>query len=254
MKALLVASALVLGFAAPAGRDAAPRPAGPPDGRLVLAVLSPERVIVADPLTGRTRERELRSGTLCHGPLIVTGDRVVYFDLRRGRLVAHAAPLDRLGRDRPVAAAGLAEAEAHAGAEFLTTDGRARCRGSCRRVEIRNGPALDAPPGIRPQAGPRAAFSPDGRRLALPVEVAGRPRFAVVDVERDAWTVAPGAQAGDYAALAWSPSGDWLYLAARGARLLAWRGGSARPRALRIRTGGRVMSIATASRRGSAAL
>ena len=258
MKALLAplaAIAVSLAAAAPTATDSA-APAtrhDRPDGLLVLAVLSPERAMVADPLTGRVRERQLRSGTLCHGPLIVTGDRVVYFDWRRGRLAARAAPLDRLGRDRPVAADRWADTEADVSGEFLTTDGRAWCRGSCPRVEIWNGPTLEPPAGIRPQPGPRAAFSADGQRLALPVEVAGEQRVAVVDVGRNAWSVVPQVRLGGYSALAWSPSGEWLYVAARHARLLASRRGTARPIVLPIRTGGTVMSIATASRPGSAA-
>jgi hypothetical protein len=324
MKAVLAAIALVLGFAAPAGTDSIPRRDGPPDGLLVLAVLSPERALVADPLSGSTRERELVGGTLCHGPLLALGDHVVFFDLLRSRLVAQAARFNlgpprfnRLGRARVVGSADvatpsarpgrlwlgtrrrgrielrevdargavhertsipvarMATLEADVGGEFLTTSGSdlvlgrerfrdawllavhadrfAFCRGMCRRISVSNGRALEPPPGIRPQAGPRAAFSPDGRRLALPVELAGRPRFAVVDIERNAWRVVPGARPGDYAALAWSPSGDWLYVADRRERLLAVRGGTARPIPLPIRTGGAVMSIATASRAGSAA-
>jgi hypothetical protein len=328
MRAPLVAIALVLGFAAPAGTESAgPRQDGilaaaardaaaRPDGLLVLAVLSPERAIVADPRTGEMRERELAGGTLCHGPLLVIADRVVYFDLRRRRLVARAAPLDRLGRDRPVGSAEIATPsatpgrlwlgnrrgsridlreidvhgsvhartstrlarwgtlEAHVGGEFLTTRGAglvlgrerirdgwllgagaerfAWCARGCDHVRVWSDgdrSALYPPAGIRPQPGPRAAFSPDGRRLALPVEVAGKPRFAVVDVERNDWSIVPRARPDDYSALAWSPSGAWLYLAAGNQRLLASRGGTARPHALPIRTGGSVMSIATAASR-----
>jgi hypothetical protein len=57
-------------------------------GRLVLAVLAPERVMVADPRTGHTRAREVPGGTLCHGPVIVAAGRIVYAGARGGRPVA----------------------------------------------------------------------------------------------------------------------------------------------------------------------
>ena len=317
MKAALLAIALVLGAAAPAGPGApgaADAPAGVaprPDGLLVLAALSPERILVADPRTARTRQRELAGGTLCHGPLLVAGDRVVFFGLR-DKLVARAAPLGRLRDDRVIGSAGTAIASAtpgrlwlgdrrgerfdlreldetgrvhsrasvaverwdavaaHVGGEFLTTRaaglafGRERirdgwllaagaerfawCGGGCERVQLWSGDdrrTLAPPRGVRPQPGPYAALSPDGRRLAISVTAGGKPRFAVVDLERDAWSIVPGARPGVYAALAWSPSGSWLYLATRDERLLASRGGTGRPIALPIETGGTVMSIAT---------
>ena len=278
------------GGAGRAGRAGRPSDvAARPDGLLVLAALSPERVLVADPRTGRTRQRELAGGTLCHGPLLVAGDRVVFFGLRDG-LVARAAPLDRLRDDRVIGSAATAIASAtpgrlwlgdrrgerldlrevdetgrvharasvaverwgalaaHVGGEFLTTRGAglafgrerirdgwllaadaerfAWCGGDCERVQLWSGDdrrTLQPPRGIRPQPGPHAALSPDGRRLAISVTVAGKPRFAVVDLERDEWSIVPGARPGVYAALAWSPSGSWLYVATRDERLLASR-------------------------------
>jgi hypothetical protein len=334
MKAALLAIALMLGLAAPAGprQEGAPaggdegRAAGPhaaavaarPDGVLVIAALSPERAIVADPLTGRTRERELPGGTLCHGPLLAVGDRFVYFDLHGRRLVARAAPIDRRGRSDEVGAAdvavrsatpgrlwlgelrrgqvGLREVdmsgvvhartstplarwgsiEAHVGGDFLTTRGSglalgrerfpgiwlvaahperfAWCADPCPRVGLWSGgerSVLEPPAGVLPHRP--GAFSPDGQRLALAVTVDKKPRFAVVDLTTNDWSVVPGARPGDYSALAWSPSGRWLYLATKNDRLLASRDGTGRPRRLPIRTGGTVMSIATASRPGSAA-
>jgi hypothetical protein len=318
MKVALLAIALVLGAAAPAGPVAPARPAAPvdvaaaPDGLLVVAALSPERVLVADPRTGRTRQRELAGGTLCHGPLLVIGGRVVFFDWR-GKLVARAAPLDRLRDDRMIGAAGTAIASAtsgrlwlgdrrgerfalreldgtgrvharasvdverwgavaaHVGGEFLTTRGGglvlgrerihdgwllasdaerfAWCGDGCKRVQLWSGAdrrTLQPPHGVRPQPGPYAALAPDGRRLAISVTAGGKPRFAVVDLERDEWSIVPGARPGVYAALAWSPSGSWLYVATRDERLLASRGGTSRPIALPIATRGTVMSIATA--------
>jgi hypothetical protein len=62
-----------------------------------LAALSPERVMVVDPRTGKTTERELPGGTLCHGPVLAVGGRIVYSGTRESRLVALSAPLSRPG-------------------------------------------------------------------------------------------------------------------------------------------------------------
>jgi len=72
----------------------------------------------------------------------------------------------------------------------------------------------------------------------------------VVDVSSGAWRLVPGGRVGDHKAIAWSPSGRWLYFS-RGQRVLAARAGVGRARRLPIRTRGTVMSIA--STRGSAA-
>ena len=150
MKAALVAVALMLGFAAPAGtgsderrRDvppagaAGPRQdvAAPPDGLLVIAALSPERAIVADPLTGTTRQREFPGGTLCHGPLLAVGDRFVYFDLRRRHVVARAAPIDGRGRGDEVGAAAIAVRSATPGRLWLADRGRGQAE--LREVDMR---------------------------------------------------------------------------------------------------------------------
>jgi hypothetical protein len=122
--AALAATSLVLALAAPAGIDEGPRPLGTarergPDGVLVIAALSPERMLVADPGTGRTRERELPGGTLCHGPLLAIGDRVVYLGSRGGRAVALSAPLGRLGRARSLGPAQLIVPSADTGRLWL---------------------------------------------------------------------------------------------------------------------------------------
>jgi hypothetical protein len=312
MKAALLAIVLMLGFAAPAGPDdAVPEEvtaAARPDGLLVLAVLSPERAVVADPVTGRTRQRVFPGGTHCHGPLLAVGDRFVFagagVERPEARAAAIAAPA---GRDRSLgpaeiiapsatpgrlwlgkrrggrmalrevgprgvvhdrASAPLALLHAEVGGRFLTTRGTGLALGSerfrdawfvaadaerfawcgdpCPRLGLWSGGrrrALEPPRGVLPQPGWPGAFSPDGARLAVSVTVAGEPRFAVVDLARDEWRIVPGARPGSYSALAWSPSGRWLYLAARGGRLLASRGGTEPPRRLPIRTGGTVMSI-----------
>jgi hypothetical protein len=125
------------------------------------------------------------------------------------------------------------------------------CSNGCRRVGVWDGASrtFDPPDGLRPLLGGDAAFSPDGRRLALPT--ARGSRVAVIDLERAAWRVVPGPRIARYGPLAWSPSGRWLYFAGRRHRLLASRGGVERARRLPIRTGGKVMSIASTP--GSAA-
>jgi hypothetical protein len=51
---------------------------------------------------------------------------------------------------------------------------------------------LSAPAHLRPQAGAGGAFSPDGRRLALPVTQGSRTRAAVIDFRTGEWSVVPG--------------------------------------------------------------
>jgi hypothetical protein len=121
----------------------------------------------------------------------------------------------------------------------------ASCRSDCRRLRIWGSDderALHLPAGIRPAPGWRAAFSPDGTRLAAPVRARGRDRVAVIDLASGSWRLIPGRLAG-YRAVAWSPSGRWLYFTGPRDRLLAWSGG--RAVRLPIDTGGTVMSIAS---------
>jgi hypothetical protein len=211
----LLTACTAAALAAPAGPIRAPgveRVADTgPDGLLVLAALSPERAIVADPRTGATRERELPGGTLCHGPLLALGDRVIVSGTRGGRPVALAMPLSLAGRGRSL---GPADA-------FFAS-------------HTRDGEKVRAP---------------DGRRLAQPVRRAGGgTRLAVVDIETDRWRLVPGARLGDYGAIAWSPSCRWLYFADARERVRAWRDGARRPVRLPFDPRGTVMSIAVLSR------
>jgi sugar lactone lactonase YvrE len=75
----------------------------------------------------------------------------------------------------------------------------------------------------------------------------GAARVAVVDLAAGSWTVVPGGELRGYEAIAWSPSGRWLYFTGR--RLLAWRLGSPRAVRLPVDPGGTVMSIATSDGR-----
>jgi hypothetical protein len=342
--ALATLAGIALAFASPgATEERAPRRQPRPDGLLVLAVLAPERAIVADPRTGRATARELPGGTLCHGPLLAVGDRLVYAGLRGGRPTALAAPLRRPGsRGRVATLQRRASATASTGssapadrggvrslgpAEILTAspapgrlwlggrprsrspivlrevDSRGRpsgrraavpmrswvvgvieegvvlghgarivlltpsarrdlgsgwplavagsrvawCPEGCRRIRVWNEGAtasFEPPAGIRPEPTDNAAFAPDGRRLALAVKARGRSRAAIVDLESGRWHLVPGGRLAGYGAIAWSPSGGWLYFS-RGSRVLASRAGAEPAVTLPIRTGGSVMDIAS---------
>lgn len=51
--------------------------AGAPSGRLVVGLHPPERVAVVDVATGHRIVRRVPGGTLCHGPLLVRGGRLI---------------------------------------------------------------------------------------------------------------------------------------------------------------------------------
>jgi hypothetical protein len=80
------------------------------------------------------------------------------------------------------------------------------------------------------------AFSPDGSLLALPVAVHGREPalsggsdgIALVDVRNASASLIEGSRSGAYAALAWSPKGDWLFFTSGDGELLAYRAGAQR--------------------------
>jgi Tol biopolymer transport system component len=98
---------------------------------------------------------------------------------------------------------------------------------------------------VRP-LGSEGAFSPDGRRLALAVTRAGRQQAAIVDLATRRWTLVPGGAMRDYGAIAWSPSGRWLYFAGPDRGLFAWQAGAADAARLPIDAHGTVLSIAVA--------
>ncbi len=111
---LLAGTALALAPAAGGGGGhaaAGDRGAAAAGERLVLAVIGTERsasavhgerVVVADPRAGRVRSRRLPGGTLCHGPLMAVGDRVIYTGYRGSRAMPMSLPLTLTGAPSPL--------------------------------------------------------------------------------------------------------------------------------------------------------
>jgi hypothetical protein len=121
------------------------------------------------------------------------------------------------------------------------------CRGRCSKLHVwsrRGERAFEPPPGVR-ILGPAGAFSPDGLRLATGVTVHGRRRVAVLELATGRFTIVPGSRLAGYLAIAWSPSGRWLYFTGEERRLLGFRHGALRAEPLPIEPGGTVMSIAS---------
>jgi hypothetical protein len=84
--AATLASATLLGSTADsAGDRTGERGPDMPQGRLVLGLHPPERVAVLDVASGALEERRLPGGTLCHGPLMVSGREIFFLGSRRGR-------------------------------------------------------------------------------------------------------------------------------------------------------------------------
>jgi hypothetical protein len=154
--------------------------------------------------------------------------------------------LRRPGHDRPELRVRDAWFSAAGASSFAWCSGRCRAFWLWSRAGER---PLRPPPGLR-LTSPVAAFSPDERWLAAGVTVRGRKRVAVVDVRAGRWTLVPDSRLGGYEAMAWSPSGRWLYFTAGDRRLSGWRLGAQHAVPLSIHPGGTVMSIATAGPSG----
>jgi WD40-like Beta Propeller Repeat len=164
-------------------------------------------------------------GAIAGGFVIGHGRRLTLWDHRLDR------PLRSVRDGWPIAAGGSRVA---------------LCGPRCRTLRVwslAGERELRPPPGVRLPAGAEGAFAPDGGRLAVPVTVDGGQRVAVVDLASGRWTVVPGGALREYGAIAWSPSGRWLYFTGR--RLLGWRVGSPGAVRLPVDPGGTVMSIAT---------
>ncbi len=106
------AAATFLFISAASGATAtgiAPPPAAEgPTGRIVLGLHPPEEVMVMDVASGSRVRRRLPGGALCHGPLMATGDRVLWTSSRgvlESRALTLRGPARRLGR-APMALAG----------------------------------------------------------------------------------------------------------------------------------------------------
>ena len=69
----VAAAAVIALLAAPSGAGDRELPAG----RLVLGLHPPERIAVVDVRNGHTVVRRVPGGTLCHGPLVVSGGRLI---------------------------------------------------------------------------------------------------------------------------------------------------------------------------------
>jgi hypothetical protein len=99
--ALIAVSGMTLGLVLLAA-PSAERPPDRPGGRLVLGLLSPERVAVVDVRTGRSVSRRLPGGTLCGSPLLVRGRRLVLPGRAHGRPAAMSLGLGLRGAARPI--------------------------------------------------------------------------------------------------------------------------------------------------------
>jgi hypothetical protein len=187
-----IAAMLALG----AGAVSDEAPASAPDGWLVLGVVAGrdgsgavtrELAVVADARNGRQWSHPLQGGTLCHAPLLVGGDGVVFSGYQGGRAVALTLPLD-LGR-RPRSLGG-ADVLARIGSSGRLLIGRARFNG--RRTVL--GPLREVSASARTRVRSRVVLPPwsrveagvdDGllvsheRRLTVWDRAAGRPRLSL---------------------------------------------------------------------------
>ena len=113
------------------------------DDRLVLAVIGNERsgsavhgerAVVADLGTGELNSFVLPGGTLCHGPLMVVGDRVVFSGYRSSKAVAMSLPLSLRGEPTPLGRADTITASGRPGRVWL---GRWRHEGKSSHATFR---------------------------------------------------------------------------------------------------------------------
>jgi hypothetical protein len=181
----------------------------PPDGRLVLGVagyddrvggFTREWAAVADPRTGAIRKRRLVGGTLCNGPVVVVGDRVVFSGHRGRRAVARSLPLSLSGPARVVGSADVFTASP--GEPSLWLGLWRRASGSVLSLDevSPNGNRLVRARALLPRGGmlhgalQRALVMTSGRWLIvwdlfrdLPVRVARDASFVASAESRFAW-------------------------------------------------------------------
>lgn len=109
------------------------------------------------------------------------------------------------------------------------------CRQSCPNLHVTDaatGNDLAVVPGdsFRFEETYEGAFSPDGTLLAVPVVTSSgthleghRHQVGIVDVRAGTARLVEGSDLpDDYPAMAWSPSGEWLFFSAGGGRIMAY--------------------------------
>ena len=130
LTAVAAAAAIAL-LAAPSGAGDRDLPAG----RLVLGLHPPERVAVVDVRSGHTLVRRVPGGTLCHGPLVLSGGRLILSRAAGRRPAVDSLDL-RLGDRRRLGTATQYLASATPGRLWLATMryGRHPSLGSIREV------------------------------------------------------------------------------------------------------------------------
>ncbi len=290
-----------------------------PEGRLVLGLHPPERVAVLDVASGALVERRVPGGTLCHGPLMVSGPNLFFLGSRRGRGALMSLDLTLERRARVVSwsrrqyvpsaragafwalGAGSAPREVTPGGSVLfrsrvrppagypmgaTADGIVlEHRGRTRIWNPRSG-ALRAAPGtwmVAASADRSVWCGPRCRRLRLDVPGGARPaerlpdgwsfnpgtgslsaggsllavaayrerrpyatRIALVHTAGGALELLPAPLPASRGELAWSPSGEWLYVPVAGRRIAAYRPRDRRLVTLPVRLADDVIDIAAA--------
>lgn len=254
---LTLTIAITLLGAAPAGGGG--MTPSTPDLRLVLSVVNPgsrhqEMVVVGHARGGPVHSRRLPGGTLCHGPLLTVGERVVYLNSRSGGQQAVSLGLDLRGRPQPLARADWIGASATPGRLWAASarwSDRGWLYGPLRELDGRGHQMRLAPrPGLQqprapgaPTANGAGALSPDGYWLARPVARHRQRSIALVDRSTGQRRMLRGTRLGLYESLAWSPSGRWLIYADERERLRAHRVADGVDIELPLRPRGNVMSL-----------
>jgi hypothetical protein len=200
---------LLAGTALPLAPGGGGAPAEPGD-LLVLAVVGNERsasavhgerAVVADPRTGELDSFRLPGGTLCHGPLMAVGDRVIFSGYRGSRGTAMSLPLTLHGEPASLGRADTITPSPEYGRVWLgrwNHDGK-RTRATFREVAVpgedatsraeRDADDVTLPPSSIVRAALRGAFVVE-HRGGLALWDGDRPR--PLRGGRRAWPVATG--------------------------------------------------------------
>ena len=139
--------------------------------------------------------------------------------VQRGRsLLVWDPSTGRTLRRLPLAA--VTEAHGHL---IVGCTARSRCR-DLAIVDAATARSVVARPPRRRHLDVGVALSPDGKLLAAPVRQKRRWSVALVDTRSGATAIVRGSQSGTtYPQLSWSRSSGWLFIRARGGRVLAHR-------------------------------